>query len=96
VVRVTGASGMPVAPVAKPEERIDQDPSTATWGMWPTVHHGEMGDVRVEGLPIHLSRNDWHLSRGAPCLGEHNEEVFIGLLGLTADELDQLQRDGVV
>jgi benzylsuccinate CoA-transferase BbsF subunit len=96
VVRATGATGMPVAPVARPEERIDQDPSTAAWGMWPTVHHREMGDVRVEGLPIHLSRNDWHLRRGAPCLGEHNEEVYQGLLGLTTDELERLHEYGVV
>ena len=87
---------MPVAPVARPGERIDHDPSTAAWGMWPTVHHTEMGDVRVDGLPVHLSRSDWHLSRGAPCLGEHNEQVFCGLLGLSTDELAELYDQGVL
>ena len=43
-----------------------------------------MGDVRVDGLPVHLSRTDWSIARGAPCLGEHNEEVLGELLGLCA------------
>jgi crotonobetainyl-CoA:carnitine CoA-transferase CaiB-like acyl-CoA transferase len=30
-----------------------------------------------------------------PALGAHNAEVY-GALGITADELDALQRDGVI
>jgi len=96
VVAVLEPTGVPAVAVARPGERIDQDPSTEAWGMWPTVHQTEMGDVRVDGLPVHLSRSDWHLARGGPCLGEHNEEVFCGLLGLTTDELAQLHDEGVL
>jgi crotonobetainyl-CoA:carnitine CoA-transferase CaiB-like acyl-CoA transferase len=55
-----------------------------------------MGDVRVEGLPVHLSRTDWVIDRGAPCLGEHNEQILGGLLGLTSDELADLAERGVL
>ena len=48
-------------------------PGTAEWGLWPTVHHREMGDVRVDGVPVHLSETDWTIERGGPCLGEHND-----------------------
>ena len=84
------AAGVPAAAVALPEDRIDHDAVTADWGLWPTVHHSLMGDVRVEGLPVHLSRTDWAIDRGAPCLGEHNEKIFRGLLGLAAEELADL------
>ena len=67
------AAGVPAAPVAKPEERIDHDPATAGFGLWPTVRHTKMGDVRVDGLPVHFSETDWEIERGAPCLGEHTE-----------------------
>jgi benzylsuccinate CoA-transferase BbsF subunit len=93
--RLRGA-GLPVAAVAKPEERIDLDPSTGEFGLWPTVHHSQMGDVRVDGQPAHFSQTDWHVERGGPCLGEHNEEVLTGLLGMSVDEVDQLRGEGVI
>ena len=89
-------AGVPVAAVAKPAERIDEDPSTARFGLWPTVPHAKMGDVRVDGQPVHFSKTDWRLTRGGPCLGEHNEEVLTGLLGFAADEVAELREEGVI
>jgi len=89
-------AGVPGAIVALPEERIDHDVATAEWGLWPEVHHPEIGRVRVDGVPVHLSETDWVIERGAPCLGEHNKEVFGQLLGLTDDELKQLAQEGII
>jgi benzylsuccinate CoA-transferase BbsF subunit len=69
-------AGVPAAAVAKPGERVDHDPSTAGFGLWPTATHTQMGQVRVDGLPVHFSKTDWHIERGGPCLGEHTEEVL--------------------
>jgi len=88
--------GIPAAIVAWPEERIDHDPNTAAWGLWPTVEHREMGRVRVDGIPIRLGETDWVLERGAPCLGEHNEEVFGGILGLSTGEIAALREAGAI
>ena len=89
-------AGVPVAAVAKPAERIDEDPSTGRFGLWPTVPHAKMGDVRVDGQPVHFSKTDWRLTRGGPCLGEHNDEVLTGLLGFAADEVAELREEGVI
>jgi benzylsuccinate CoA-transferase BbsF subunit len=89
-------AGVPVAVVVRPEDRIDHDPLTEAWGLWPTVRHSEMGDVRVEGVPVHLSRTDWLIERGAPCLGEHNDLVFGDLLGLEPEEIAALREEGVL
>ena len=80
----------------KPEERIDHDPNTAEWELWPTVQHTQMGDVRVDGMPVHMSETDWEMTRGAACLGEHNEEVICGLLGYSKDEYERFVAEGVV
>jgi crotonobetainyl-CoA:carnitine CoA-transferase CaiB-like acyl-CoA transferase len=88
--------GIPVAKVASPSERIEGDPATARWGLWPVVRHKEMGDVRVDGLPLHLSGTDWSITRGAPCLGEHNRYVYEELLGLPSDEVDALAAANVI
>jgi crotonobetainyl-CoA:carnitine CoA-transferase CaiB-like acyl-CoA transferase len=90
------AAGVPAAVVARPEERIEHDPNTASWGLWPEVEHRAMGRLRVDGLPVHLSRTDWSIGRGAPCLGEHNGQVFGELLGLEAEEIAGLRADGVI
>jgi benzylsuccinate CoA-transferase BbsF subunit len=89
-------AGVPAAPVAKPAERVDGDPATSGFGLWPTVHHSKMGDVRVDGLPVHFSKTDWSLRRGGPCLGEHTEQVLGRLLGLSPDDVAKLREEGVV
>ena len=37
-----------------------------------------------------------HNRRHSPMLGEHNEDILSGLLGLTAGEIAQLVRDGII
>jgi crotonobetainyl-CoA:carnitine CoA-transferase CaiB-like acyl-CoA transferase len=89
-------NGLPATAVRRPEERIDKDPNTSAWGLWPTVHHTEMRDVRVDGLPVHLSETDWEMSKGAACLGEDNEKVLTEILGVSPEEIPQLRADGVI
>lgn len=88
--------GVPASAVQKPQERIDQDSSTSEFGLWPTVNHPKIGKVRVDGQPVHFSKTDWQISAAAPCLGEHTEQVLTNLLGLSADDVQQLRQEGVV
>jgi crotonobetainyl-CoA:carnitine CoA-transferase CaiB-like acyl-CoA transferase len=55
-----------------------------------------IGPVRMQGVYPRFSRTPGAVTRGAPRLGAHNDEVYCGLLGLTAEELGALKRDGVV
>ncbi len=89
-------AGVPAAAVQRPGERIDGDSETSDWGLWPMVTHSKMGDVRVDGIPVHFSKTDWAIARGAPCLGEHNDVVFGDLLGHTEEELDAFRKAGVL
>jgi crotonobetainyl-CoA:carnitine CoA-transferase CaiB-like acyl-CoA transferase len=94
--RALCAVGVPASAVQRPEERIDRDENTAACGLWPEVEHSAIGRVRVDGFPAHLSETDWSIERGAPCLGEHNERVFGGLLGLSSAEIGALREGGVI
>ena len=96
VVAALAPLGLAVTAVRTPPERIDEDPVSAAWGLWPTVHHSKHGDLRVDGLPIHLSRTDWHVERGGPLLGEDNERVLTNLLGVDPSELPELREQGVI
>lgn len=90
------AAGVPASAVQQAVDRIDRDPGTTEWGLWPEVEHPVIGWVRVDGIPIHLSETDWAIERGAPTLGQHNDVVFGGLLGRSDDELASLREAGVI
>jgi crotonobetainyl-CoA:carnitine CoA-transferase CaiB-like acyl-CoA transferase len=97
--KVEGAmreAGVPVGQVARPQDRIEHDPRTSSWGLWPEVEHDEIGKVRVEGIPIHMSETDWSITRGAPCLGNDNDYVYGSLLGLSPDEIADLGERKVI
>jgi benzylsuccinate CoA-transferase BbsF subunit len=90
------SAGVPASAVAMSEDRIERDPDNAAWGLFPECHHPAIGDVRVDGLPAHLSATDWSIERGAPLLGQHNHEIFCGLLGLSDEEYAALEAGGVL
>jgi benzylsuccinate CoA-transferase BbsF subunit len=90
------ALGIPCAAVQRPGERVDHDPATSEWGLWPTVTHSMMGEVRVDGIGAHLSDTDWTMTRGAPCLGEHTDHVLAEVLGRSAHEIAELRAAGIV
>jgi crotonobetainyl-CoA:carnitine CoA-transferase CaiB-like acyl-CoA transferase len=87
---------IPVGAVQKPQERIDQDPTTGKAGLWPTITHSKMGKVRVDGMPAQFSRTPWQMTHGGPCLGEHTEQVLTELLHKSPDEVAQLREEGVI
>ncbi len=87
---------VPVAAVQKPAERIGQDPTTAAFGLWPTVPHSAMGEVTVDGQPVHFSDTDWASARGGPCLGEHTREILKRLLDYDDATIDTLYEEGVL
>jgi formyl-CoA transferase len=59
------------------------------------VEHPVAGRVRQLGAPVKLSATPWQVGR-APLLGEHNEQVFCGELGLPREELVRLRQTGIV
>lgn len=55
-----------------------------------------VGKLRLPGVPSQYSKSHWAIRRSAPQLGEHNEEVFCGELGLTRERLGELKSAGIV
>jgi crotonobetainyl-CoA:carnitine CoA-transferase CaiB-like acyl-CoA transferase len=75
---------------------IVADPHYAARADIVTVDDPTIGPVRQPAVYPRLSATPGRIARGAPKLGEHNQEIYGGLLGLSADEIARLHADGVI
>ena len=64
-------------------------------GMVIELEHPTRGSYPMIGCPVRLSDSPVEVSR-APLYGEHSDEVFTTLGGLTAEAVEGLRREGVV
>jgi crotonobetainyl-CoA:carnitine CoA-transferase CaiB-like acyl-CoA transferase len=60
------------------------------------VEYPEIGKVPLTGITIKMSETPGTIERRAPKVGEHNQEVYLKLLGLAPEELSRLQAEGVI
>lgn len=83
-----------VAPVNDFPE-MAEDPQVVAREMMNPAPTPEAPSWRDLGVAVKLRRNPGSLSKGAPGLGEHNQEVYGGL-GLSSDEVQTLSGEGAI
>jgi crotonobetainyl-CoA:carnitine CoA-transferase CaiB-like acyl-CoA transferase len=88
--------GLPVAGLLRAEEMYD-DPQLVARGYYEVLDHPRTGPRRYPAWPMQFSflPGGAH-RRPAPTLGQHNDEVLGGVLGLTAAQLEELRAEGVI
>ncbi|MDO9534919.1 MAG: CoA transferase [Bacillota bacterium] len=89
-----GSAGVPAGAVLTNAD-LSEDPYLRKRGMMVEVEHPQLGPIVMPGFPLQMSASSVPV-QPAPLLGEHNEEIYEGVLGITADELERMKRDGVV
>ena len=95
VVRVLAMAGVPAAPVNNVAEMV-ADPQVRAREMFVELDHPIYGPLTTTGTPLKLSETPGQLRWLAPMPGEHNEEVFIGVLGHSRDDLARWRAEGVI
>jgi CoA:oxalate CoA-transferase len=75
---------------------VMEHPQVKARQMLVEVDFPEVGQVPLPGIPIKLSLTPGGIERRAPMIGEHNQEIYGGLLGLPADDLTRLEKEGVI
>ena len=82
--------------VRSPDEVL-QDPHLDDRGFWENVEYPEVGETfRHPGPAGIFNGSPWRISRRAPLMAEHNEEVFCKELGLTHSQLAILAESGII
>ena len=88
--------GILLCPVATCED-ILRDKQLASRHFWIKVEHPELeGSLTYPGAPAQLSEAPWRISRRAPLIGEHNEEIYQEELGLSDEEMVILKQGNVI
>ena len=86
---------MPAAPVRTAPE-VMHDKHMHERGMLVEVEHPELGTITVPTSPLRLHGLPPAPSRPSPTVGQHNEEIYGGWLGLSAEELAALKEAGAI
>jgi len=83
--------------VVVPADRIDEIPQLRGRDFWVPIDHPAAGCHEGPGWPIRFSgmRTSWP-GQPAPTLGQHNRDVLVGDLGLTAEQFEDLARRGII
>jgi crotonobetainyl-CoA:carnitine CoA-transferase CaiB-like acyl-CoA transferase len=89
------AAGVPAAPVADPRA-ASSHPQHRARGFFEEFDHPVVGTHPAPTLPFTYTSVDRWLRSPAPTLGQHNEEILGGLLGLDDDAIAELAADGVI
>ena len=88
--------GIMLAPCNTIDDLINS-PHLRERGYWEAVEHPELCEsITYPGAPIKIPDAPWRISRRAPLIGEHNQEVFEGELGLSPEQMGVLKANGVV
>lgn len=91
-------AGVPSAEVRHPDAAMRDPQVIARHETVPLAHpkYGDVGDVYGMGMPIHFSAATAEFDRPAPSLGEHNNAVYGGILGYSAEKIEALRSRKVI
>ncbi len=90
------ALGLPASEVVNPCRLLETIPQLQARRCFETPEHPVVGAMPLPGLPFRFASVDHWLRTPAPTIGQHNEQVLGGLLGLSPEELRDLEAKGVI
>lgn len=95
-LKIMEKAGIPCAPI-NDIEAVMNDPQVLARNMIVEVDDRLAGTIKIAGNPIKMSSIPESPTRDkVPEIGEHNQEIYGGLLGITEAELEELKTQGVI
>jgi formyl-CoA transferase len=87
-------AGVPCGPIYTVDQTF-ADPQVQSLELTPRFTHHRLGEMKLVGQAINMSRTHEHVDRATPEMGEHTDEV-LGELGYDSAAIAKLRDDGVV
>ena len=95
ITELLQANGVAAIPVMGAEDRLF-NPHFKERGLYSDIEHPSLGAEPVYNIMWNLERTPPSIHRHAPLLGEHNQKIFGGLLGMAEEEITRLEEDQVL
>lgn len=76
--------------------QVNEDENLKARGMITEVEAEDGHSIPLPGIPIKMSASPGKITTRAPNVGEHNREIYGGLLGLGDEDLEDLKNRGVI
>lgn len=89
------AAGVPVGEVRDPR-RGSGVPQMRARGFYEEIDHPVLGRHPVVGLPFRFASVDRWIRTPAPTVGRDSREILSRIVGVSAEDLDRLEADGVI
>ena len=89
------AVGVPSGRINSVADALD-DPHTAARDMIETAEHSTIGALKMLGIPFKFSDTACSVRRAPPTLGQHNDEILKGELGLDEKAIAELRQAKVI
>ena len=93
-ISVLRAAGIPCGPVRSVEEALS-DPLAVAREVVTEIDHPTIGTMSTLGLSLQLNDTPAEIRRHPPLLGEHTEEILLGL-GYDQADLTTMRESGVI
>jgi crotonobetainyl-CoA:carnitine CoA-transferase CaiB-like acyl-CoA transferase len=96
IVAELRALGIAASEVADPCRLVQTNPQLQARRYFETPEHAVTGAMPLPSLPFRYASIDRWLRTPAPTIGQHNEQVLCGMLGLGPGDLRDLEAEGVI
>ena len=87
--------GVPAGPVLRGPDLLE-NPHYVDRGTFNKVDHPRVGPKWYQGFAWRMSKTPGEVHWPSPTLGQHNRQVYRDFLGLTEEEITDLEETGVI
>jgi crotonobetainyl-CoA:carnitine CoA-transferase CaiB-like acyl-CoA transferase len=76
---------------------LTRDPQLIARRYFVQIEHTELREaITYPGAPLKIREAPWKISRQAPLIGEHNDEIYRSELGFSANEIIVMKQSGII
>ncbi|MBN1613367.1 MAG: CoA transferase [Deltaproteobacteria bacterium] len=89
-------AGIPVGIVRSQSDLVEKDAQLKHREFFTGIDHPAAGELTYASAAYRFSETPWRLDRPAPTLGQHNDEVYGGILGYSREQQVKLRQMGIL
>jgi CoA:oxalate CoA-transferase len=93
--KILDDAGVPNGPIWS-VDRVLTAEQTYALEMVKEIDHPTCGKIKVTGVPVKLSQTPGAVKLPPPTLGQHTEELLMGILGYPKVAVEKLRREGAI